>query len=612
MTVTPTPRTRLINPRLGTYFGIFTSLLTGLVIVLVVFEQLKASDATLRLAMLLGPLLLFAAIGFAASTSEPVEYFAAGRRVPAAYCGAGIAISTLGATGLIGLTGLFFVIGFDALCIVIGAISGFVLMAVLLAPFIRKFGAFTLPAYLGRRFDSPTLRITSAGILAVPVVLMLTAELRMGTLAAAMLWDQSIGMTLFALAAVLITILISGGSRAMTWSSVAQAITVLAAIIVPLAIVGVDATNLPVPQLSHGPIVKLMGRLEQQLGMPTIFASPWTFEIPLEGLQTVAKKFVVPFGTIGTLGFMFGTLTMMTGVAAAPWLLPRVATSPGVYEARKSLGWATVFFGLLMVSLATSAVCMRHLVTTLAAAQTTTVPDWLKQLTALKFADYDKTAATLGIANVMLNRDGVLFATPVAYGLPAVLVYLTIAGAVAAAVAAASATSVTLGSLVAEDMIGGLAAEPPPPETRVWTARAALAGAVLTGAIIAAVAPTDPLKLMLWAFAITASAAFPVLTLSIWWKRLNAFGALAGISCGFVAAVTAILVGETHLFTFDSPLAAAFGLPIGLATAIFVSLATPAPSRHVLELMRDIRIPGGEILYDREMRIARLKQRQRG
>jgi cation/acetate symporter len=612
MTVTPTPRTRLINPRLGTFFGIFVSLLAGLVLVLAVLEQLGTADATLRLAMLFGPILLFGAIGIAAATHDPLEYFAAGRRVPAFYCGSGLAISTFGATGLIGITGLLFVSGFDALCLVIGGISGFVLMAVLLAPFIRKFGAYTLPSYLGRRFDSPALRVAAAIVLAVPVLLMLAAELRMGTLAASMLWEPSAAATMLMLAAVLVATLAAGGVRAMTWSGVAQALTALAGIVVPLVIVGVLLTNLPVPQLSHGPAVKLITRLEQQLGLPTVYASAWTFDLPPEGLQALAKKFVVPFGSIGSLGFLGVTLTIMAGVAAAPWLLPRVATSPGVYEARKSLGWATVVFGIVMMSLATTAVFLRLLVMELAAAQTTAVPAWLKHLEALRFADFDKTAATLGAGSILFNRDAVLFALPVAHGLPAVVVYLAIAGAVAAALAAASATTVTFGSLIAEDVAGSIVPDNTAGAQRVWLARGTIAGAAIFGAIVAALVPADPVKLMLWAFALTASAAFPVLALSIWWKRLNAAGALAGLLAGFAVAAAAIVVGELRIVTFDSPLAAVIGLPAGLAAAIAVSLVTPAPSRHVLELMRDIRIPGGEILYDREMRIARIKQRKGG
>jgi cation/acetate symporter len=137
-----------------------------------------------------------------------------------------------------------------------------------------------------------------------------------------------------------------------------------------------------------------------------------------------------------------------------------------------------------------------------------------------------------------------------------------------------------------------------------------LAAAALLGGIIAVAAPTDPLKLMLWSLALTASAAFPIMILSIWWKRTNAFGAIAGLTSGFAVAVLAILSGEAGWIGLDSMLAGALGIPAATLAVVCVTLMTPAPSRHVLELVRDLRVPGGEILYDREMRLQSRHKRQ--
>ncbi len=185
-----TSRTRFVNPRLGTYFGIFASSLAGLVLLLLIFEQLGTSDTVLRWGMLFGPLVLYAAIGLCVPTQDPLEFFAAGRRVPAGYTGLGIGVAALGATGMVAITGVFFLIGFDALCLMIGGLAGFVIMTVMLAPFFRKFGTFTVPSYLGRRFESKTVRLLSAMLLAVPALLMLAAELRMGAFAAGWLAGQ--------------------------------------------------------------------------------------------------------------------------------------------------------------------------------------------------------------------------------------------------------------------------------------------------------------------------------------------------------------------------------------------------------------------------------------
>jgi cation/acetate symporter len=215
------------------------------------------------------------------------------------------------------------------------------------------------------------------------------------------------------------------------------------------------------------------------------------------------------------------------------------------------------------------------------------------------------------MTGVAVKRDAVLFSLPIAIGMPAVFFYLMLAGALAAALAAASATAVALGNVLAEDVVSGLSWEPARPAVRLTIGRGAIAAAAALGGAIAALAPTDPLRLLLWAFALTGAAAFPVLVLSVWWKRINAFGALAGMATGFAVTMLAIIAGEAGWIGFDSALAGMFGLPLAALAAGLVSLITPAPGRNLLELVRDIRVPGGEILYDRETRLARLKQRQR-
>src|SRR6185312_9831631 len=157
-------RARMVNPRLGTYFSIFAALFTALFLLTLIFEQLKFKESLLQLIFFVGPILIYAAIGLSVASNDTLNYFAAGRRVPAAYTGLLLAASSLGATFIVAGTGAFFFAGFDALVLLIGTLTGFVVMAIALAPFYRKFGAYTVPSYLGRRFDSRALRIASAAV----------------------------------------------------------------------------------------------------------------------------------------------------------------------------------------------------------------------------------------------------------------------------------------------------------------------------------------------------------------------------------------------------------------------------------------------------------------
>jgi cation/acetate symporter len=607
-----TSRTRFVNPRLGTYFGIFASSLTALVLLLIIFEQLGTSEVVLRWCMLLGPLALYAAIGLLVPSREPLEFFAAGRRVPAGYTGLGIASATLGATGIVAMTGTFFLIGFDALCLMIGGLAGFVIMAVMLAPFFRKFGALTVPSYLGRRFESRAVRLLCAGLISVPLLLLLAAELRMGAYAAGWLVDKPQSLMVMMLALAIVVTVVMGGMRSLTWSGSAQAIAAILALIVPVAIVAVMVTNFPLPQLTNGPLLRSLVHSEAAQGVPIVDVSGLTFMLPGEGFAPVAKRFTAPFGSVGPMAFVVATLTVMAGVASAPWLLPRVTMTPGVYETRKSLGWATVFFGLIMLTAAAISVYMRDFVMDIVKdGPPAALPNWMRQLTELGFAQVDLGAGSLNFMSFEFGRDSVLLSLPVAAGLPNVFLYFAAAGIVAAALVAAGVAAVTLANVLCEDVVNGLSWEPLPRDVRLWIARAAIVGVAVFGGVITLLAPTDPLRLLLWCLAVTGSTLFPVLVLSVWWKRMNAFGAMAGLACGFVVAVLTILAGEASIFGLDGALAGLFGLPAGALGAVLASLATPGPNRSMLELVRELRIPGGEVVYDREMRLLRLKHRER-
>ncbi len=605
-------RSRIVNPRLGIYFGIFTSAFAALVLVLLIFEQLGASDALLRGLMLGAPLALYAAIGLSAGCSEPIDFFASGRRVPAFFNGLVIAVSAVGATGLVAVTGLFFLNGFDAWCIVIGLTGGFVVMAILIAPFLRKFGAFTIPSYLARRCESRAVRVCAAAIVAVPMLLIIAAEVRTGVFVGGLLGGQSEQLTAVLLVTAVVMAIGLGGMRSASWANTSESIAVLMALIVPTAMVATAVTNLPFAQLSHGPVLRALTRLEVQQGLPIPVLAPLAFDLAGAGLEPVVRRLARPFGSVGPLSFVLASLTLMAGVAAAPWLLPRVGTTPSVYDTRKSMGWATFVVGMIMLTVSAVAVFMRDVVMdTLVGHSLSQLPEWFRSLEAAGLAGVHGQVPRLPIGSFSFQRDVVLFALPIASGYPAVLVYLALAGALAAAVAAASMSALSLGAVLAEDVVNGLKWEPAANRVRLATARVSIVAAAVVGAWLALIAPADPFDLLIWALALSASGLFPVVVLSIWWKRLNAFGAIAGMVVGFGSAATTIVAGEASWIGLDSALAGVIGIPAGCLAAVAATWLRPPPSRQALELVRDMRVPGGETMHDREMRVLRLKSRPR-
>jgi cation/acetate symporter len=175
--------------------------------------------------------------------------------------------------------------------------------------------------------------------------------------------------------------------------------------------------------------------------------------------------------------------------------------------------------------------------------------------------------------------------------------------------AALAASLMAIASILSEDVVHGLSGETASEAARVGTARLALLGAAFVTIGLAIALPADPLQLFLWSLTLSAATSFPVLLLAIWVKRVNAWGALATMFTGLVVTIFMMLLGEAGAVDTSSALAGAVGLPLALAAGLVASRMTPAPGRSALDTVREMRVPGGETLYDRELRLLRLKNR---
>ncbi len=603
---------QLVNPRLGNYFSVLAALFLGIFVLIVVFEQLGSTQMMLRWAMLLAPLVLYAVLGICCYATSGRDFFVAGRRVPASYAGLNLSASAVGGTGLVAFTGLFFLHGSDAWCLSIGIAGGFVVMALMTAPYVRKFGAFTIPSYLGRRFNSRVVRLTAAALLAVPMLLILLAELRMALIIVEWLsgWSSAAVMAVI-IAPVILFCLVPGGVRGLAWTTSGQMIVALLALLIPVCVVAAIVTNLPLPQFSYGPVLRGIGRLEAVQGIPIPVASALAFDFAGQGLEPITSRMAAPYTKVGPVSFILASLCIMTGIAAAPWLLPRCATTPSVYDARKSVAWAIFFSGVIIITTSAVAVFLRDFVMeNVVGVEPDKLPLWFKWMQGLGIATVDSTTDRVSLTALKFQRDAILFSLPVAAGFPNAVLYLAAAGALAMSLAAANATIALLGNIISEDAINGLSWEAPAEKGRILAARIAIAVTALGACWVAVGISADPLSLLLWGLALSGSAAFPILVVSVWWKEATAFGAASGMITGFVVATIAITEGNSTWLGVPSVLAAVYGVPAGFVVTVLASRFGRSIDRATQDRIQDMRMPGGEAVYDRQLRLQRLKEQQ--
>lgn len=600
-----------VNPRLKTHYAIYTSAITGLVILLIIFEQLGVDRFWLGHAMIATPILFVLAIGLMAFTRDPEDFYISGRRVPAAFNGFTLVTASFGGVAILGLTGALFFLGFDALSLVLGWAGGFVLMAILFMPYLRKAGTFTIPGYLALRFDSQILRVAAIPIMLVPLLLILMAELKVGAFAASLVIGLSRDTLIWIGGGIVILTVIWGGVRGLTWTQCALFILIGLGVLVPLTISAIQLTNLPIPQLTYGTLLDDLGQLELASGSDVEAPITLGDAIPGSAPAELRKTFLQTFGSIGRFEFLGLTLCVMLGVAALPSLLARAGTTISVHGARDSAGWGLFLLGILLISVPAYAVFTKYMVLRgLIGQPVDLVPDWTRELVSnglLILTDLDQDSR-LELKELAFARDGVLFFLPMAAEFPFVIIMLTVSAAIGAALACSAAQTVAIAAILSDDLYHCVLLRSASPANRLMAGRIAVIITALGAVWLAINSEFDGLRLFVWALSLSASALFPILLLSIWWKRCNMAGALAGMFAGFATASGYIFLtefmGQQLWFGVDSIIAAVFGVPAACLATISISYLTPAPPKHVRDLADEIMSPGGEALFDRMQRSA--------
>jgi len=602
-------RQRTPNPHLGAYYGIVASAFVSLVVLLAMAEQLGWTDGTVARLLILIPLLLYLAIAVAARTLDVEDFFTSGRRVPQVYNALLLAAITVGGTGFFAYTGAIFFLGFDALAIGIGWACGLLLSAVLFVPYLRRAGAYTLPAFLGQRFRSPETRLAASAVQVVPTALLLAAEMKIAATVTALFLPASYWLAVLLVAVFVAATGILGGIRTLTWSGSAQFISGAIGLSVPLIVVGVLLTNLPAPQFTYGEMLGSLQSAETAAGMSPV--EPGAIAaLPAAAPIAAVKPFLQSFGAITESGFFALFLCFTLGTAALPSLLARSGVTGSVADQRRSTAWALLLVALFVITAPSLAVFAKLLMfRDMALIPTQGLPAWLSSLSLGQLAQANDLNGdgTISAGELLISRDGIALALPILAQLPYVLTALMATAGLGIALAAAGSHLFTLGASLADDIYGTLE-QKPIVLPRLMTAWAAIGGCAFLVAIYLFIAEVDALRTAVTAFAFAAATFFPVLLLAIWWPRCTAWGALASLATGFAVLFLAVTVGglfgiaETAAGTAISSLVAAV---LAVGAGVGASLYGPEPAAFDTAYYEAMRKPDGETIVDQaQMRAA--------
>ena len=592
---------------LGKIYGLYTGGFLLFIILMAILEQAGVSADTIGYLFVGFTIGIYALIGVLSRTMATDQYYVAGRQVPALYNGMATAADWMSGASFVAMAGGIYFGGYGYMAFLVGWTGGYVLVASLMAPYLRKFGCYTVPDFIGTRYGGNFARLCAVIVLVVASFTYVTAQINAtGTVAArALQIPFGVGVW-FGLAGILVCSML-GGMRAVTWTQVAQYIVLIIAYIVPVVWMSNKSGFGMIPQLSYGDAVSRVQELEalHQVGAlkPTeAFAGLKALTVPINAPgETFIDKW--KFATL--------VLCMMCGTASLPHVLMRYFTTPSVRAARVSVGWSILFIFLLYFTAPALATFTKlslldpNLATGIIGKSIADVNalEWIQKWSAVNFLQVsDSNADGILQINELFMRSGiVVLATPEIAGLPYVISGLVAAGGMAAAMSTADGLLLAIANALSHDLYYKIIDPQAETKTRLIVARILLLGVGAAGAFVASLKLTSILGAVAWAFDFAASGLFFPLVLGIWWKRANRQGAIAGMIGGFVSGSAYLyyvhFAGGEPWMGIDHLRFGIIGMPVSLVCMVVVSLMTEEPDEETQAMVDAVRTPrGGTVL----------------
>lgn len=580
------------------------------------------SQFAINMIFVVGSFALYIAIAIWARAGSTKEFYVAGGGVHPVMNGMATAADWMSAASFISMAGLISVGGYANSSYLMGWTGGYVLLAMLLAPYLRKFGKFTVPDFIGDRFYSSGARLVAVACLIIASVTYVIGQMTGAGVAFSRFLEVSSDMGLIIAAVVVFMYAVLGGMKGITYTQVAQYVVLIVAYTIPAVFISLQLTDTLLPPVglfsehtqSGVPLLQKLDEVVRELGFVDYTAD-------------VDNK----------LNMVLFTLSLMIGTAGLPHVIIRFFTVPKVADARWSAGWALVFIAILYLTApAVASMARLNLMTTIYPAGPTADaiqyaerPDWIKnweKTGLIKFEDlngdgriqlYNHTpqfaekAAERGWKGneLTVNNDILVLANPEIANLPGWVVGLIAAGGLAAALSTAAGLLLAISAAVSHDLIKGSINPNISEKGELRAARISMGVAIVVATYLGMNPPGFAAQTVALAFGIAAASIFPALMMGIFSKRVNSKGAICGMLAGLVSTCTYIFLYQGWFFipgtaSFEnipanwlfgiSPLSfGAVGAMINFTVAFAVSAVTEKPPVHIQDLVESVRFPRG-------------------
>jgi len=671
------------SAQLRRYYAFYSLSFLAFVIALGILEYYGMPPRWIGYSFLFLTIILYATIGVMARTSNVAEYYVAGRKIPAVFNGMATGADWMSAASFMGLAGTLYHTGYQGLAYVMGWTGGFVLVALLLAPYLRRFGQYTIPDFLGARYGGNAARLVGVFATVLASFVYVVAQIYgVGLITSRFVGLQFEIGVFVGLAGILVCSFL-GGMRAVTWTQVAQYLVLTVAYVVPVAMLSYKVTGVPVPQVMYGQVMQKIETLEYKIlndpaeigarhlyeqradaysakigGLPESLVEerrqlsvqieklknsnvPMRDVFALERLRRELPKTVdgareywdnllqqatqhsrkvtphaEPFpgkdkaeSDMARLNFITLVFCLMVGTAALPHVLMRYYTTPSVREARSSVFWSLLFILVLYLTAPAYAVFAKfEIYSNLVGATIDQLPSWVSAWGKVGMVSIEdiNLDGILQLAELSLNPDVIVLATPEIAGLPYVISGLVAAGALAAALSTADGLLLTIASALSHDVYYKVFRPNASTQWRLVVSKTMLLVVAVLAAMLASQKPATILYMVAWAFSLAGAAFFPALVLGIFWKRANKAGAISGMVIGLLITAYYMVrvqfdaipwlgihgIGMDPWLGIQSTSSGIWGVGVGFLTIVVVSLLTDPPNEETQLFVEAVRSPG--------------------